>query len=46
MHWDAIIFAAIVVIAFFWIDSKFNRIIGQLEAANETLASILDEVQK
>jgi len=43
MNWAAAIFAVVIVAIFFWINSKFDRIIGQV---NETLASILEAVEK
>ena len=46
MNWAAAIFALAIVAIFFWINSKFDRSIGQLETANETLASILEELEK
>lgn len=46
MNWAAAIFAVVIVAIFFWINSKFDRIIGHLEQVNETLASILEAVEK
>jgi hypothetical protein len=46
MNWDAWILSAIFVAAYFWIESRLRRIVEELETANETLASILNKVQK
>jgi hypothetical protein len=46
MNWDAWILAAVLVGAYLWIEHKLTRIIGELKAVNETLASILNEVEK
>jgi hypothetical protein len=48
MDKNALLFAAMAVIVFLlcWIETKLSRIIGQLGDANETLASILDAVEK
>jgi hypothetical protein len=46
MNWDALIFAAICAAVAVWIELRFSRIIAELDNANETLASILDAVEK
>jgi hypothetical protein len=37
---------AIIIFSLFRLESKLSRILEELENANQTLASILDEVEK